>query len=79
MHHACPWSEHQHMKSSRDEAERLESEFTVVLACVFNNQRTRPLKVDCSFEREATFGDIPLVLFRVETDVHLFIVCSYIR
>ena len=76
MDQACTGREDQCVQPTHDQAQRLESTFSVILTDVFDHKRAVPLKILNEFEREAPLGDVPFVLSGVETNGHALV---YIR
>jgi hypothetical protein len=70
------WRKHQGMQPSGNQAERLQSAFSVVFAEIFKYKRSIPFELFRKVERNSALGDISLVLRGAEANGHDL---SYIR
>ncbi len=73
---ARTWRKHEGVQTSGDQAERLKSAFSVVLAEIFDYKRSVPFEFFREVERNSALGDISFVLRGIEANGHDL---SYIR
>lgn len=70
---------HEHVQPLSDTAQRLESWLAVVLSRILDDQCSVPFEPRRLLKRNSARSDIPLILRRVEADIHSFNVYTYIH